>query len=132
MGWQINTRLFIIALPANKYTEWTYQINSVLVATSASFNELDSLVGHLNHVAIVISLAEHFIGRIRYLKDNYKQCKRIRLTPKIIRDLHLWLHFLSLAQDGISINLVLERRPDSIFIMDSCEYGIGGFSLKTG
>ena len=32
---------------------------------------------------------------------------------------------------GISINLIIERLPNHIFITDSCENGIGGFSLKT-
>ena len=28
------------------------------------------------------------------------------------------------------MNLVIERKPGSMFITDSCENGIGGFSLK--
>ena len=42
------------------------------------------------------------------------------------------MRFLNFSQSGISINLVLERRPGGIYITDSCECGIGGFSLKTG
>ena len=37
-----------------------------------------------------------------------------------------------MANDGININLLVERQPNHLFITDSCENGIGGFSLKSG
>ena len=37
-----------------------------------------------------------------------------------------------MANDGININLLVEREPNHLFITDSCENGIGGFSLKSG
>ena len=32
----------------------------------------------------------------------------------------------------MSINLIIERQPTTIFVTDSCEAGIGGFLVKTG
>ena len=77
-------------------------------------------------------LARYFAGRIHRSCLAHEHRKRINMTKEALSDLSLWLRFLKLAQSGISINLVLERRPDGIYITDSCEHVIGGFSLKTG
>ena len=42
------------------------------------------------------------------------------------------MEFLKKARKGISINIIIDRRPTNIFAMDSCENGIGGFSAETG
>ena len=81
---------------------------------------------------MVITLALHFIGRLRWLKYRHNKCKRAHLNPEVMHDLSPWISFLDLANKGISINLVLESQPNSTLITDSCEYGIGGFSIKTG
>jgi len=81
---------------------------------------------------MVIPLSRYFLGCICYLLEHFIYCKYIRLTPEVIADLKLWLYFLEKAHTGISINLVLECRPDNIFITDSYDYSIGSFLMKTG
>ena len=95
-------------------------------------NELDNLVRRLNRAAFFVPLSRHFLGRIHRLKDRHKGWKKIILTNEVSKDLELWKRFLKLVQSGTSIKLFLERRPNAIFITDSCEHAIGGFSMKTG
>ena len=86
----------------------------------------------MNHAAFVIPLSRHYLNRLRNLLTRLKHHHQIHLTKEAILDLKLWLRFLRLAHDGVSINLIIERRPDSLFVTDSCECGLGGFSVKTG
>jgi len=37
-----------------------------------------------------------------------------------------------MANDGIDINLLVEHQLNHLLITNSCENGIGGFSLKPG
>ena len=46
-------------------------------------------------------------------------------------DLSLWLDFLKSAEDGISINIVIFRKPTTITFLDSTGLGIGGLCPKT-
>jgi hypothetical protein len=43
-----------------------------------------------------------------------------------------WKIILKHAHDGISMNSIIPRQPDSAYRNDACEYGLGGFSLRTG
>ena len=47
-------------------------------------------------------------------------------------DLHVWKRLLKRAHDGVSFNLLTCRRPTQVFIADSCPFGMGGFSVRTG
>ena len=132
LGWNINTRTFCISLPSDKFSEWTAQINTILDLNFVLPKDLESLIGRLNHAAFVIPLSRHYLNRLRNLHSRLKHHKHIHLTKEVVLDLQLWLHFLHRAHEGISINLIIERQPDCIFVTESCEYGLGGFSMKTG
>ena len=47
-------------------------------------------------------------------------------------DLVIWKRLLKKAHDGVSFNLLTCRRPTQVFIADSCPFGMGGFSVRTG
>ena len=132
LGWDIDTRRFTVSLPDDKYAEWSQQINSILKSGKVAPKKLESLIGRLNHAAFVIPLCRHFLNRLRNLLSRLKHHKLIHLTKETLADLCLWLNFLKQANNGISINLIIERRPDCIFVTDACEHGIGGFSVRTG
>ena len=133
LGWDIDTRRFTASLPDLKFVDWCSQIEDILNRKYTTKAELDSLIGRLNHAAMVIPLARHFLGRLRHLASKASRRKqRLYLSSAIIHDLKLWLKFLKMANDGIDINLLIERQPNHLFITDSCENGIGGFSLKSG
>lgn len=133
LGWSINTRKFEVLLPNDKYTAWLRSLKEIICNGKCTFEQLHSLVSRLNHAALVILMARYFLGRIRrLLLRKYKKDQIITLSAEILEDLTLWLQFLEKANTGISINLLVECYPSQIYITDSYENGIGGYSLLTG
>ncbi len=130
LGWQINTRLLRIALPSEKWSVWLKSIVQLLHKDKASYDELSTLVGRLEHVCYIIPSARHFMNRLRFasmIADSYRVAS---LSNEVKLDLRLWIKFLSKAHEGISINNVVFRSPTSIPQSDASETGIGGYSLQ--
>lgn len=46
--------------------------------------------------------------------------------------MRLWVDFLALAKNGISLNRLTLREPSQICWSDSCPYGLGGYHLLSG
>jgi len=130
LGWLINTRLLTIALPREKWSVWLKSVVQLLQKDKASFDELSTLVGRLEHVCYIIPSARHFMNRLRLasmIADTYRVAS---LSNEVKLDLKLWIKFLSKAHEGISINNVVFRSPTSIPLSDASETGIGGYSLQ--
>jgi hypothetical protein len=143
LGWQFNLRLLIIALPRDKYLAWSSDLQRIIKNKHASFSELDSLIGRLNHAAAALSLTRYFLNRIRRIaerKDAVSQKSRQQsnhtkkwLTKAVLADLQLWSDiFLPQLHEGISLNLLSFRRPTHIFWSDACPDGMGGYSQHSG
>ena len=64
LGWVINTRSLLIALPDHKFHVWTRDIDDMLVAGKSSYKLLETLLGRLNHVACTSMPMRHFMGRL--------------------------------------------------------------------
>ena len=95
--------------------------------------ELESLIGRLNHACLAIPLGNHFLNRLRasICRSKHKR-SRVHLNTNQREDLELFDHLLKKACNGISINLLVCRRPSKICLSDSCPYGIVGFSCLSG
>jgi hypothetical protein len=130
LGWLIDTHLLLIRLPTDKYDAWKQDVLQCLQDRRCTQEEIDTLVGRLNHTATVIPLARHFLGRLRDLIDRtaFRQSS-VLLNKDELHDLRLWLALLEKASIGISINLVVVRRPTCVCWSDACPAGIGGYSL---
>ena len=129
LGWHFNTRLLIISLPENKYIAWSKQILDILEARRVKAEELEILIGRLNHAAQVIPLARHFLSRLRFAFSKARnKWVYIPISKRLEHDLELWLKFLRDAFEGISMNLLTFRQPSKCYRTDSCELGLGGFS----
>ena len=101
--------------------------------------ELESLIERLNHTASIIPLTHHFLSRIRKLtsqnvpgltSQNVPGFRHVKITGKVLTDLQLWLFFLGIARNGISINLLVSRSPSKVGWSDSCPFGIGGTDAR--
>jgi hypothetical protein len=132
LGWQIDTRRLLISLPADKFTAWTRELIELRNTKGSCLRvDLEALVGRLNHTAGVIPQARHFLSRIRNtLGKEGSRNRRVKLGPEAKADMVLWEKFLKSATGGISINLLVTRRPNRICWSDACPYGIGGYSLS--
>ena len=132
LGWEFQSRAFLIALPDDKARAWTRQIINTLSQASISWDEAKTLVGRLNHVGYIIPSARHFLNRIRRLERVADRHGRAMVTPGAREDLFLWIKFLRRARRGISINSVVFRLPTTVTVSDASEHGMGGFDLKSG
>ena len=129
LGWHFNTRLLIISLPENKYIAWSQQILNILEARRVKAEELEILIGRLNHAVQIIPLVRHFLSRLRFALSKAKnKWVFIPISKRLEHDLELWLKFLRDAFEGISMNLLTFRQPTKCYRTDSCELGLGGFS----
>jgi hypothetical protein len=98
----------------------------MVIVEACSYDELETLVGRLNHICFIIPLARHFMSRLRWLLQGARAGRGIRLRPQVLADLRLWLSFLLIAFKGISLNLISFRAPTHVFRSDVAEHGIGG------
>ena len=130
LGWQLDTRCMTIALPDDKFKAWSADIDAIRTKGKCTFQELDQLVGRLNHASYVIMVTRHFLSRlIDLLTPRQHQNKVVQIKPEVIDDLTLWKEILIKANRGVSINLLVTRQPDQICWSDACPFGIGGYSL---
>ena len=127
-----------------------------------TFKELESMLGKMIHACKGIPLALYYTKRCQELKEHILSKHRAKRSdkkglnehvrdvpsarvqdrpkpwfrykiPKAVRqDLQVWTKLLAKAHKGISLNLLTCRRPTHVMIADSCPYGMGGFSVRTG
>lgn len=86
------------------------------------------MLGHLNHAAAIIPLAQHFMNRLRWQANpKLNQNQQISLNNEEFVDLELWIKFLIKAAQGISLNKIVHVAPTVYAISDSCPQDVGGF-----
>jgi len=131
LGWEVDTRRLIVSLPENKYVAWEKELDRALDNTGISSEQLESLVGRLNHASFLVPLSRHFLSdvRKRIKKGRWLRKRSVRLSLNELEDLSLWKGFLRKAREGISMNLLTIRMPTRLGWSDSCPYGLGGFTL---
>ena len=132
LGWRIDTRGMIIALPDDKFQAWMSDIDGIIGRDGkCRYETLDQLVGCLNHSYFVMPASRHFLGRIRAsLTPRLTKLRPVTLTKEAVADLGLWKEILTSANHGLSINLLVTRRPDRVCWSDACPFGLGGYSLS--
>ena len=73
LGWLINTRLLTMSLPNDKYLAWKKDIQKLIDHGDVTKEELESVIGRLNHASYVLPLARHFLSglqeRLKILKQ---------------------------------------------------------------
>jgi hypothetical protein len=131
LGWEIRTRSFTVHLPFDKYTAWRGDLEEAVEQRGASQEATESLIGRLNHASYVIPLSRHFTNELRRkcLSVPRGKKQKVRFTAEELADLVLWLEFLDIAHQGMSINLLVMRTPTRIAWSDSCPFGIGGYTM---
>ena len=131
LGWLIDTHLLLILLPKDKFSTWMADLLRFIRRQRCSHEELDTLIGRLNHTAAIIPLSRHFLGRLRERIDREAFRKAtITFSQDEIKDLMLWKRLLVKAADGISLNLVVARSPSRVCWSDACPFGMGGYSAS--
>jgi hypothetical protein len=133
LGWEINTRRLIVALPHDKYRAWDNDLAEIINQKSCSIQALESMVGRLTHASFLIPLSRHFLNEVRrkgLTPSRRKEKQVVRFTEDEIEDLRLWRTYLLKANQGLSINLLVTRTPTRLAWSDSCPFGLGGYTLS--
>ena len=133
LGWLLDARRLLVSLPDDKYSAWLSTLETIIEKKGCMKEDFDTLEGQLNHAAYVIPLARHFLTRIRAARNSRTNKKSwIKLTKGVTADLVLWRELLRRSNVGISMNLIVTRRPNRLCWSDSCPFGLGGFLLQSG
>ena len=131
LGWNLDTRRLLVQLPTHKWKAWRSQITIALNSKTIDRKTLESIVGRLENVAIIIKMMGHFLNNIRYLLIQLQKAGkniRKRITKRARDDLLLSLSFLDSAHKGINMNLIVLRKPSIIHIGDASEHGMGAYA----
>jgi hypothetical protein len=135
LGWILNTRTLKVYLPEDKLVIWTREIDEIINNKTKSVLDktLESLIGRLQHAAVMFTPGKHFLSRLYSALSRAKVTKFTRLSAIEIADLKLWKNFLKLANEGVSMNMVVQQEPDVILLTDaSTSKGLGGYNVQTG
>jgi hypothetical protein len=135
LGWDIDTRRVQISLPDDKFREWMRTIHELLEGPPGKWvphSLLETLVGRLNHTAAIVQPTRHCLSCLPAAELMAAKHKGTRLTTQARLDLLAWKLYLTVAHEGIDMNLLVERDPDHITRTDACEYGIGAFTWIRG
>ena len=98
LGWLIDTRHFTIALPIDKWVAWSNSIRDLKVKKFATYGDLSTLIGKLNHVCFIIPDAKYFMNNLRKMESLARRRSKVKLTRGTINDLTLWLDSLKSAK----------------------------------
>lgn len=77
---------------------------------------------------MIIPSVHHFMSRLRELHNRSKNRRSIKISETCLEDLNLMLLFLKQANNGISLNQIVYRKPTHVYRSDSCPAGLGGYS----
>ena len=129
LGWNLDTRRLLVSLPEHKYKAWSSQLKSFQNRKSANAKDLQSILGRLENVAIIIPMMGHFLNNIRQLEIRATASGRNQIINKRAKDdFILAQSFLDKAFTGVSMNSITFRTPSKKYINDASEYGLGGFA----
>jgi hypothetical protein len=133
LGWTFNTRRLTVALPSHKYEAWDNQVKNIISAKSIKFKLLESILGRLENVAIIVVMFGHFLNNIRSLQIKAMATQHNqKLSKNAIREFELSRKFLARAHRGVSMNNIVFRKPTRIYIGDASEHGLGGMCVQSG
>jgi hypothetical protein len=103
-------------------------IKLVIQQEITTAKEVKSIIGCLGHLGMAIPFVHHFLSRLRNLQVQAKSRRSIPITKECQRDLELMINIIKIAQDGISMNIIVYWRLTHMYRSDSCPAGLGGYS----
>ena len=133
LGWVLDTRRLLIQLPKHKFKAWSTQVDSFTKRKSACSKDLQSILGRLENIAIIIPMFGHFLNNIRQteIKATISN-KSQKINNRTREDFVLAKKFIEKAYSGVNMNLMTFRVPTKIYINDASEHGLGGFATHSG
>ena len=129
LGWDINTRLFIIKLPVHKFIAWSGDLSKIIGTKMTTFDIIKKVLGRLTHVVYIFFPGRSFLNRIRGLDQRCEKYGRQNLASEELADFKVWVEFLGrLTKFSTSINNVTTTEIDITCWSDACETELGGYT----
>ena len=128
LGWLFNTRKMTIHLPAHKYNVWRKSILLILETRTVKNKQLETLIGRLTHMSLILPHILHFLGRLRRLQMSTTKRRKVNIKQVHVDDLNLMIKFLMKSHNGINMNLITFRLPTHVYFSDACPAGMGGYN----
>ena len=87
LGWVFDFRRLLLSLPENKFVAWTSDIRSIIEQRTVKPKELESSIGRLVHLSLVIPHVHHFLSRLRGLLKWAQNCSKINVNATSLEDI---------------------------------------------
>ncbi len=76
LGWVWDQPRLIMSLPENKYIAWSNDICTVILSARIKTHDLETTIGQLTHLSLVVPHVHHFLSRIWELHTRAQRNKR--------------------------------------------------------
>ena len=86
LGWDVNTRKLLVSSPKHKHVPWSSQLQGFLSRKTLSLEEIQSLLGRLGNIAILIPMMGHFLNNIRQMEIQSNITGRSQMLNKRTKD----------------------------------------------
>ena len=73
LGWLIDFQWLLIFLPENKFLAWKAAIETMINDGTATAKILETNIGQLGHLGMVIPFVHNYMSRLRDLHSTAKQ-----------------------------------------------------------
>ena len=64
IGWKFDTGRLLVALPDHKYKAWNNSIEKMIKNKETNDSDLDTLIGRLTHITVILPSLLHFLSRL--------------------------------------------------------------------
>ena len=131
LGWWLDTRRLLLRLPDDKFKNYSEEVQKILDQGRVNGKDLESIIGKFVHASYAVPLSCHYLDNFRLRLKSLKKANPYqaqRLSKQEELDFKLWLKILAEADQGVSLNGLVYRKPTRLGFSDSCPFGKGGFT----
>jgi hypothetical protein len=114
LEWLINFCQLLIRLPGNKFIAWLEAISKMIKDGASTAKEIEANIGRLVHLVLAIPFVHPFMSQLRDLHTTYKRRHSVKINNECLKDLEMFLGFLKIATNGISLNSIAFSRRTHI------------------
>ncbi len=86
IGWSFDFCHLIVFLPENKFLAWKLEVERLIEIGESTAKELESLVGRMTHLSVIVPFVHHFLSQLRDLQSKAKSCRKIKIIKKCMND----------------------------------------------
>lgn len=86
LGWELNPRSLVVKLPEHKHKAWSLQVQKFISSKTANADNLRSVIGCTEDIAIMIPMFGHFLDNMHQLEIKASITKKKQTIIKRAED----------------------------------------------